>query len=447
MSNSPVRHVLVAYRDRRRRLAVALISLIVLSGCSSDEGPPAGDGPDGPGADVRASTEPSPVVKVSVSPQQPFVVTLPDGTEIRGPRGAVSTAGVVVATPSSVKAPPGSPLYGGQLDGFDLTYPGKLRRPLQVSLQAVAAPPGLSNNPRKAMPVAVHVAEDGTVAYRAVTQREDRFVFSTNEFSFWAPSWLDPAKWIRDLFDSAQRAIAGTTQPPKCNDAKVAWADLINASPLINTCLKDNKNPQGTSRAEVFWKSNRNYNLKVDWTEGEDYSWAEGANTLMGAARQYFMRGQQGRLMAAGAQMSVGYLRPHLDTTKTVTAYADTTTAILSVIQELVDLVGTDERGGFAALWALKTCADEVPSDFKDAGGWGDVLTCVFVDAIPQLDNDKKAVSVAYSWLESLPSTYSREGVARLTDTANKLKLLGKVGARTRTGDSRPGHQDRRWDR
>lgn len=126
--------------------------------------------------------------------------------------------------------------------------------------------------------------------------------------------------------------------------------------------------------------------------------------------------------------MSVGYLRPNLDTTKSVTAYADITTALLTVVLELMSVAGPDdERGGFAALWALKTCADKFPSDIKDAGGWGEVLTCVFADALPQLDNDKKAVSVAYSWLEGLPATYAREGAAQLTDTANKLKLLGRV--------------------
>lgn len=410
-------------RGRRGLLALAVSSVVVLSGCTGDAEPPS----DGGG--VGATTElPAPApVQVRVSPRKPFVVTLPDGTRIRGPRGAVSKAGVVVATQSTATAPQGSPLYDDALSGFDLTYPGELRRPLRVALPAMAVPAGVGGNPRRAMPVAVHVADDGTVSYQPVTRQGDRFVFSTDDFSFWAPSWLDPLQWIKDLFAAAGRAFAGTTEPPSCQDAEIAWADLLNASPLINTCLKDNTSSRGASRAEVFWKSNRNYYLKVGWTDGEDYSWTEGADTVMGAALQYFMRGEPARLMAGGEQMSVGYLRPSLDATRNVTAYADLTTAVLSVVQELTNLVVPDERGGFAALWALKTCADKIPSDLRDAGGWGNVLTCVFADALPQLANDQKAVSVAYSWLQGMPSTYSREGVAQLTDTAHKAQLLGKV--------------------
>ena len=404
-------------------LVAAIVVSLLATGCSGSTNSPDGGAAAMP-EEVEVIDETAPVT-VEVSPREPFKVTLPDGTRVSGPKGAVSRAGPVTLTPATKQVPPDSPLYGSQLAGFDLTHPGKLRRPLTVSFPAPESPAGKSG--RQALPAAVHVGGDGEAAYQSVTRKGDRFTLTTDDFSFWAPGWLNPGQWVKDLFGSVGRSLGGTQKAPDCTDAQMSWATLVNGSAMIHTCLKDNRNDQGISRAELFAKSNRNYWMKVPVPAGADYEWREGADTLLGQGVPWFTGDRDEQLLAPGEQMSAGYLRPNLDQTLQLTPYSDLETLALSTTLGLASQAGADGRAGFAMLWAVKSCADKVPSGTPTAGDVAKVVVCVFADALPQLADDKKAVAAAYSMLELSPRTYAPEGVKALTDTAKTLQLLGKA--------------------
>ncbi|MGB0099937.1 MAG: hypothetical protein WBP61_06620 [Nocardioides sp.] len=427
---------------RLAAVGVALAMCIAFPACTSD--PRATGDPEAQGATGRgAETQP---VTVDVTPGKAFHLELPDGTTVDGPPGAVTAAGAIVVTPASFDVPATAPLSSAQVSGFELTYPGKLRRPLAVSFPAPelspAATSGGTASPsadrtatkrqrgkQQWLPAAAHISDDGQWVYRDVVARGGRFEFATTEFSSWAPAWLDPMAWVRSMVETAGRVVTGTTEPPDCKEANLSWAQLLGNPLLTHECFKDNKDSEGESRAEVFLKSNRTSYLKVSRTGDGDYLWRSGADTLLGAALTGFIGADDPVMLAGGEQMSVGFRRPQLDSEQSLTAYVDTTTTLISFAQELISLVGVggDDRGGFAALWAIQSCADKLPASLDDPAGWWDTVVCVFADALPQVADPAKATEAAYSLLELSPATYAKEGGARLVSTARAVQLLGKA--------------------
>jgi hypothetical protein len=250
---------------------------------------------------------------------------------------------------------------------------------------------------------------------------------TTADLSFRAPAWLNPVEWVRSLWAAAARAVTGHTAPPSCADASLPWATLTKQTTMLHACMKANPDTNQEVRAEAFLKSNRGFYLKVSHTPGADYLWQQDAETLFGAAAARFLDGAGVRIVPPGAQLSVGYRRPPLDTQQTITPYLDLTTVALSTVAPLLGLFVTDDRAGFAGLYAVQACGHTFPAGTGDVEGWWGVFQCVFTDALPQLADERKALAAARSLLEGAPGIYSIEGAKILTDVAGKLQLLAKA--------------------
>jgi hypothetical protein len=148
-------------------LLVLMLAVTGLAGCtgspdSNDDASPAPTAPIGP-------------VRVEVSPREPFLITLPDGTTIQGPKRAVRRPGTLTVTPTTARVPRSSPIRAAQVSGFDLQAPGgALRRPVTVSFPAPTKP---SRGP--VLPTVVHRDEAGAWTYEPVRVAR-------------AASWLPP---------------------------------------------------------------------------------------------------------------------------------------------------------------------------------------------------------------------------------------------------------------
>src|SRR6478609_44916 len=375
-----------------------------------------------------AATPTSEMVTADVSPEAAFHLELPDGTTIDGPVGAAAEAGELTVTPSAMDVPADVPLPAGQISGFELTAPGGgLAKPVTVSFPA----PDRDGVPRDALPVIVHVDGDGTWTYDPATKHGDRFEIVTKNFSFRAPDWLNPVEWIKWLLNAALNTVTGRTDQPSCKDSKISWASLEKKTSMLHTCLKSQPDKQGVARAEAFLKANRTVYMKVSAPTSVDYTWQQESDTLYDLAIKHartWLSTDSAMLVPPGNELSVGYKQPQVDTDETISAYIDISTVLLSTAAPIIDLAaGVDDRGGLAALWALKACADKIPARMDDAGGWWKALACVFADAIPQLANDDKALAAARSLLGEAPKNYSVEGAAKLKAVSTKLKLLGKA--------------------
>jgi hypothetical protein len=210
-------------------------------------------------------------VSVKVSPAHAFRFKLPDGTLIEGPRGAVRRAGTLRVTPGSKKTPRNSPLPADTVSGFDLSAPGgALAKPVTISFPAPRKP-----DVAHALPVIVHVDSSGRWSYDSAIADHGHFTIRTNDFSFRAPSWLNPVAWVQDLFHAAANTVTGRTSPPKCANVSIPWATLKKKTTLLHACLKSNPDRQGAARAEAYLKANRDLYLKVAYATGADYAWQE----------------------------------------------------------------------------------------------------------------------------------------------------------------------------
>lgn len=395
--------------DTTARWAVLLFAVTMASSCSL-----------GSGASNESSSSPAEVV-VSVTPEAPFTAELPGVAVVEGPVGSVSRPGEVrLRAADDLPDEPG--LVVGP--GIDVEFSGT--EPTVALTLRMPAPSEVTD----ATPIMIHELADGYLDLETVESDADgTFAIETAEFSSWWPGWLNPVEYLKEPLDSIADFLTGRTDPRPCPGGGPDWATLAKRTTLVHTCLITNPASDGSVRAEAELQSNRSFWMKVSASsESSDYVWLEGSDTLLGMVLDtHFPTGRNEYLLAPRTRLTTGHFRPNVDTDVVLASYLDPWTAALSLGLSTLSVFGTDDRGGLAAVYALRTCGDRVPRSVTDGEGLWRFLVCMLTDALPSLRNPEEAAAAAVSLLGDVPDVEVDRAARALDDAAGRLQFLGKV--------------------
>lgn len=234
-------------------------------------------------------------------------------------------------------------------------------------------------------------------------------------------------------------AIGGRTDPDPCEDDGPQWARLYQKTTLVHTCLITNKNTtSGRVRAEAQLQSNRRFITKVTVPSGADYVWNQGSDGALGEIARRMMRsfglvapGEE--VLAGQSKMTAGYMQPRRSKAQAFTLFLDHWSLLFSTASGLLGLAPLpDTRGGLAVLWAVKSCASDIPRKLRDSDGWWQAILCVFNDALPQLRNPAKARSVMIGWIGD--RAYTENVDREIGSLADRAELIGKAAKAVSVG-------------
>lgn len=284
-------------------------------------------------------------------------VTAPEPTSA----GALSLAdGVAVA------------IRGGKFDGA-----------FQVTLSLPPDPGG------DAVPGVLHVGEDGKMRIEPGTwdPAAGTITVEAAQFSERFGGWWNPLNWaeagingVAGAVDATADWLTGRTDPPACKN-DVSWASKkVNELSSVHVCLQMNLAEDGSERAEVYIKSNRNTAQLITVPSGVDYLWVEYQQP---AIQRLLARAAGGDsnmvLLPGGSSMSFGFRRPIPDLDYEVLSL---TTKRMVVINGVMSYFGSTETDvTIAVAAAAYSCAsgytgfdpthlDAVPDGFDSADGF-----------------------------------------------------------------------------
>lgn len=386
--------------------ALIIAVSVVLSGCAAPE--------------EQVPTE----VTIEVTPDEAFVVELPEVGTLSGGQGAVSRPGTITisATPGE-DADPGIALEAVGT-GLRVEIEGTtLLTDLDLTFEGPGSVPD-------AIPVLLHQADNGDWDLReAAVDGDGRVVVATRDFSLTWPAWLNPVTVLGPIFDSVTDALIGRTDPDPCLDDGPEWASLDQRTTLVHNCLITNTSDTGVVRAEAQLKANRRFFTLVTLPAGADYVWNEKGDAWAGNLLATWIPAASGPnkyLLFPQARITAGYLQPPQDVEEPIVIYLDQWTAALSLTWTVLTTLvpGLDERGGWAALTGLAVCADEVPASGDDADGWFGYMSCVMTDGLETLLDPEKALRVAVNTLGDV----LRGDMDAALDVIGKSEILQLVG-------------------
>jgi hypothetical protein len=91
-----------------------------------------------------------------------------------------------------------------------------------------------------AVPVVVHIADDGTWNGDEAAYIDGQIQIATGDFSLRIPAWLNPVEWIKCIFGGLTRLVGMRTNPPDCRTPP-DWAVMLGSnSTAVHECMSTN---------------------------------------------------------------------------------------------------------------------------------------------------------------------------------------------------------------
>jgi hypothetical protein len=305
----------------------------------------------------------------SVEPTGDLVADVADVGAVYG--GTVTNVGDLHVTASEAHNTPASPPVGvtDVGPGLHVEVDGAPQGRLELRLRLPTEPDG------GAIPGVLHVHDDGTVTVQPglFDPVSNEIVLWVSEFSDFFGGWWNPANWVEEVFQVGQGAwdavadwMTGRTDPPPCGDAP-PWA-RVQTSELssVHVCLQANPADDGTERAELFVKSNRNTAQLITLPAGADYVWVENQPDWMrGPLVEGFnvgnadpVDGDTHVVLLGGQSMSVGFRQPEVSTSVDMLAYRTWPMVIINPVLGL--LGGIEGNRAEAMMLAVQACVHDV---------------------------------------------------------------------------------------
>lgn len=286
-------------------------------------------------------------------------------------------------------------------EGLDVEVDGELGGYLEVRL-ALPEPPSDT-----AIPAVVHVDDTGGVHVEAALwdTATNEAVVAVDTFSPRWAAWWQPDRWlstvwegITEIGDSAADYVTGRTDPPPCGTSPV-WAGEPRLTELssVHVCVQENDADDGTERAEILLKSNRNTGQLITVPAGHDYLWVDGVPDALRPVLTDVVGGNSGDvLLLGGHEMSWGHRRPVVDTEVEALSYQTPWLGVLNQVFGLFGVVSGDDALAVAvSAYSCLTDVSGIDLGALDVVPDDDVVWPVIRCVVEQIADPDRVVATA----------------------------------------------------
>ncbi|MEK6438995.1 hypothetical protein [Pseudonocardia sp. T1-2H] len=300
----------------------------------------------------------------------------PTGDLIAGLDGVFTIfAGSSTADPSRIDADkaPDIAVPGG-VEALGSGVSVELREPLDGAVEVRLPLPARPND--EAVPAVLHVGDDGaySVIPAAWDEPANEVVIWTSSFSDDYAAWFNPVTWAKGgaqivggAIDYLADWMTGRTDPPACG-RRPEWAHMA-AKELssVHACLQTNRAQDGSDRAEILLKSNRQTLQMITipsttkdylWVEGGNDTWRSALTSVLGADPQTSV------LLQGGDSMSMGFRRPATKAEGEIQSYQTYPIVLLNPVSALLGGLIESQSGGnettLAVTYLVLNCADKI---------------------------------------------------------------------------------------
>jgi hypothetical protein len=427
------------------RFAAAIVAVLFLAACTRG-----GSAADGRSASSSAAKRPGVLAEVAGVGSVSVGTTKPD---------TIPTVKLSAEDPSAAVKETKGVLAVGR--GLSVDVTGALTGRLEVRLKLPAPP----TDP-DAIPGVLHVLDDGTVRKEPglYDPKTNEVVVLAASFSDRFGAWYDPRNWAEETIQAGQGVwdfvadwMTGRTDPPPCrkDDAPTWISTSTKELSSVHVCTQTNKASDGTVRAEIYLKGNRNTMQVISIpSTSKDYVWVENQGDDLRLFMPSLARVDPGTnaVLIGGDAMSLGFRQPQYDTDFEMRVYQ---TWPIILVNPLAGLMGGLEGNELEAM-ALATMSciegiagfdpvrlDVVPDGFDDPKAFfGSMVKC----ALGLVTNPTLLISGADQVLVKMKLSAvqrneilarARDGVDKIGPTAEKLlKVVAIAGVISQAWDS-----------